>query len=387
MRFLLSSSLSTRTNGRSQSSILVRKSMAWSILSSFVVLSTLFSSQSSLLSGSSSLVAAAPPSGFCGDCQTYALAIAPCGGTFTAADIAINGAYTPAQQYSKCLCTSVMQGVLWKCGGCQKNDGFKIDVPPPQKHQTMCLDWGVSIQDYNAPYTGPVAPGTAADLGNGGKNPVTTGQPGNNNNNNNPNTSTNGGPSSTSNTTQPSSSNDKSVTEDKSSGSGPSGAAIGISLGIIGVAVIAGLISVFMMRRRRARRHAPLDLDGTYLNVDNSWEKPRPGSPSLNASPMVNAPAPATRGPMMGNHNASPFDRRPPGGGGGSVVGGYDPQYDQYDQYNNGGGYGGGGYDQYHHHGGMPQQNYPAHDYGYDHTVPTSGPYHSSKHSEAGHYM
>lgn len=192
--------------------------------------------------------------------------------------------------------------------------------------------------------------------------------------------------------TNPSSSSDNSVGggQTESSG-GPSGTAIGISLGIIGVALVAGVVAVTMMKRRR-RRHAPLELDGTYVGLDdNTWEKPRPASPPMAPAPIASGASPSVAsrmaaGPMAGMSRPSPFESRP--GGGGSVVnGGYDHQYDHYD-----GGYGQPvqGYDQYQNHGGYDQgyQYQGHHDYGYEQQVPPqSAPaYHiGGKGGEGGH--
>ncbi|KAF9191253.1 hypothetical protein BGZ51_007573 [Haplosporangium sp. Z 767] len=340
----------------------------------------------------SALVSAAPITpGFCGDCQTFANAVAPCGGTFTPKDIEITGTYVVPQALAKCACTELMQKVLWTCARCEMLAGFDTHSDPPQKYQTQCMAWGTTIDQYRAPYTGDIAPGTSTELNRGPVPPAppTTsgGNNGGNNGGNSGSTSTGTGTSGASSPT----SSDSSTAGSESSG--PNGTAVGISLAIIGIAVVAGGVAMVMMKRKR-RRHEPLDLDGTYVNFDNQWEKPpRPQSPAM----MPAAPMPS-RGPAQAVHRPSPFETRP--GGGGSVVGGYDPQYDQYDQYghnqpNGAGGYDGyshsnhGGYDQAYHQG--PSQGYQPHDYGYEHAMPTSGtplpPYHAGKGPEGGQYL
>ncbi|KAF9285100.1 hypothetical protein BGZ68_004149 [Mortierella alpina] len=365
--------------------------MSWSLFSTITILSTLLS-LSSL--SPSSLVSAAPNTpGFCGDCQTFSNAISPCGVTFTSSDIEINGTYIPPQSAAKCICTDVLQKVLWNCARCELLAGYNAHSQPPQAYQTQCIGWGMLPTEWRQPYTGVVAPGTSTPL-TGGTNPPGQPSAGTGGSGSNPTTggATSGSASGTGSMPNPS--------EGSSSdgGSGPNGTAIGISVGIMGVAVAAGVVSMFMIRRRRNRRHAPLELGDHYVGMDDhQWEKPsRPQSPMMPASVATGAPV-ASRGPMQAPHRPSPFESRP--GGGGSVVGGYDGQYDQYEPYGHGGGGGGGGggYETYSNHGGYdpnyrqgPPQGYPPRDYAFDHAMPTSGtplpPYHGGK-SEGGHYM
>ncbi|KAF9111940.1 hypothetical protein BGX27_004200 [Mortierella sp. AM989] len=333
------------------------KRMSWSILSTLTILITLLSIS---LSPSSTQVSAAPlVPGFCGDCQTFANAIQPCGETFAPANIEITGNYVIPQTAAKCICSDVMQSVLWTCSRCEQLNGFAVKTDPPQKYQTTCMGWGITIDQWKAPYTGAVAPGTTTPI-NGAV--VPPGQPSSG-------TATGSVPSTNGTGTAPATpSGSNGTSTDTESSGGLNGTAIGISLGIIGVAVLGGAVAMFMMKRSR-RRHEPLDLDGTYVGLDDQWEKPRPQSPA-----SIPAPAPITaRGPAR----PSPFESRP--GGGGSVVGGYDGQYEQYEQYDNqyppqypnGYGYQGQGHQGYGGAGG--------HDYGYEHTVPTSAPYHAKK--------
>ncbi|KAF9574159.1 hypothetical protein EC968_007254 [Mortierella alpina] len=364
-------------------------SMSRSLFSTITILSTVLS-LSSL--SPSSLVSAAPNTpGFCGDCQTFSNAIAPCGATFTNTDIEISGTYIPPQSAAKCICTEVLQKVLWNCARCELLAGFNAHSQPPQAYQTQCIGWGMVQSEWKAPYTGVVAPGTSTPL-TGGTNPP--GQPpaGTSGSGSNPTSdgTTSGTASGTGSMPNPS---DGSTSD---GGSGPNGTAIGISVGIMGVAVVAGVVFMFMLKRRRNRRHAPLELGDHYVGMDDhQWEKPsRPQSPMIPASVATGAPV-ASRGPMQAPHRPSPFESRP--GGGGSVVGGYDGQYDQYEPYGHGGNGGGGGYDTYSNHGGYdpsyrqgPPQGYPPRDYAYEHAMPTSGtplpPYHGGK-SDGGHYM
>ncbi|KAI1321496.1 hypothetical protein EDD11_005187 [Mortierella claussenii] len=293
-----------------------------------------------------------------------------------------------------------MQRVLWTCARCEKFAGFTTNTPPPQKYQTQCMAWGVTITDWKAPYTGPVAPGTSttpltsAGGGGGTTQPVNPGTGGTTSSVTSPTGGNGNVTSSGSSSVSPTSTDGAGAGAGPSSG--PSGTAIGISLGIIGVAAMSGAIAVFMMKRSRRRRHEPLDLDGTYVGLDDQWEKPgRVQSPPMIPSPIASGAPVASRGPMQPGHRPSPFGSRP--GGGGSVVGGYEPQYDQqYDQYDNKydhpyvaphhpPGPPGGGYDAYNH--GSGYQGYAAHDYGYEHTVPTSGPFHGGKGGEGGQYL
>ncbi|KAF9351549.1 hypothetical protein BGX26_010480 [Mortierella sp. AD094] len=396
MRLSLFSRSSSSTTGLHPSSS-SNKRMSWSVLSTLTILVTLLSIS---FSPSTTQVSANPASpGFCGDCQTFANAIAPCGVTFGPSDIEINGTYSPPQAAANCICSDVLQSVLWTCARCELLAGYNSHSDPPTKYHTTCIGWGATIAQWNAPYTGVVAPGTTTPLTSGGGTtsggatttlPATTVPVA-------PGTSAPGGTTSSGSTSSGSSampgttsiSAGNSTSTDTSGSSGPNGTAIGISLGIIGVALVGGVFAMFMMKRNR-RRHEPLELDGTYVGLDDSWEKPaRAQSPA-----MIPAPAPITaRGPAR----HSPFESRP--GGGGSVVGGYDGQYEQYDhnyapQYQggiaNGGGYGYQGYsDQGYVDQGYGDKGYGGHDYGYEHTVPTSGAYHGGKAGSevGGQYM
>ncbi|KAF9311257.1 hypothetical protein BG003_007594 [Podila horticola] len=362
------SSPSTGTTTSSSSTF--RKSMTWSILSLLVLTLSL-----------TTYTDAALTAGFCGDCQTFSNAIGVCGGTFSKTDIEIQTPYALPQAYAKCVCSDTMQKVLWTCKRCEELAGFKVSTPPPNAYRSTCIGWGITAADYMAPYTGVVAPGTQGITGGGDTNPsgpVTSGGGANP-------TGGNGGTTSSSGTPGQPSPSDGTNPSGNDGGGGVNSAAVGISLGIIGIAAVGGGAAVFMMKRRRHARHAPLDLGDNYVGLEDQWEKPaRPSSPPMAPAPIASGAPLASRGPMQGR--PSPFETRP--GGGGSVVGGYDGQYDQYDQYHHGGsqagGYNdgykqGGQYDQnyYQGHGqpGYGQPGYPPHyDYGYDHTVPSSGP-------------
>ncbi|KAG0253662.1 hypothetical protein BG011_006236 [Mortierella polycephala] len=374
------------------------RSWAWSILFSVVILNSFLSILSPSTAGGKALAALTP--GFCGDCQTFAYAIAPCGGTFVPTDIEIDGEYVLQQAHSKCVCSDVMQKVLWTCAKCEFLAGHQSKGPPPQKYQTQCMAWGMTIDEWKAPYTGQVAPGTQTELGNGGVNPPapppseTTGgpgtkptQPGGGNGGGN---GGNGSKPSSTDPDKPSASSDNSVTDGSAQAdSGPNTTAIIISVCIIGVAGVAGAVAVVMMKRRR-RRRTPLDLDSSpalanFMAKDDQWDKPRPSSPPLPPAPVASA------APVVGGGRHHQYDQFE-----GSVAGGYDPKYDQYDQYGHPGGHPGGhgAYDGYgqgqygqgqypeHHYQGQydqgyhPQQEaYPMHDYGYDHSV-SGAPHH-----------
>ncbi|KAG0286656.1 hypothetical protein BGZ96_009267 [Linnemannia gamsii] len=328
--------------------------MAWSLLCSMVILSSFLTFLSPSTGGGRAL--AALEQGFCGDCQTFSNAIGVCGGTFTAADIEVPTEYVLNQLYAKCTCTAVMQTVLWNCAKCEFLAGHGSKGVPPKKHKMTCLAWGITNDAYNAPYTGVVAPGTVTDVNNPNPPPVpeptitpkptTTGSP-------KPSTTTGGGnnsdggdkPSGTSSSTSNPSNSQDSLNGDKNasgSSSGPNTAAIGISVGIIGVAFIAGVMAVVMMKRRRRRRRSPLDLDDSpalanFAALDDKWENKanRPMSPPLPPAPIASAT------PVVGGGRGNGRG----GYGEGSVVGGYDAQYDaQYDdQYGYGHGHHGGG--------------------------------------------
>lgn len=143
-----------RSSGRMTSSTKSTSSSFFTTLFVFTTLLAFFSSSSNNL-----FVDAGVSPGFCGDCQTFANAIQPCGVTFGNTDIEINGTYSPVAA-AKCICSDVMQRVLWTCAKCEFLAGFNSHSPPPQAYHTTCIGWGQSIQDWNAPYTGVVAPGT-----------------------------------------------------------------------------------------------------------------------------------------------------------------------------------------------------------------------------------
>ncbi|KAF9943029.1 hypothetical protein BGZ67_008660 [Mortierella alpina] len=192
-----------------------------------------------------------------------------CGGTFTNKDIEIVGEYVLQQAYSKCLCKSVIQQVLWTCAKCELLAGFsQAKAPPPQKYQTQCIAWGHSIDEWKAPFLGKVAPGTVTDVGAGPNPPAP--QPSTPTNNPNPpkpgpsSTGSGGGgkPPSSADPTSPSATSDNSSNPGgpTETNSGPNTTAIGISVGIIGVVGVAGAIVVVMMKKkkRRAMRHIDL---------------------------------------------------------------------------------------------------------------------------------
>ncbi|KAF9387658.1 hypothetical protein CPB97_002251 [Podila verticillata] len=389
MRFFTSTSSST-----SSSSSLPRK--AWSLLYPALI-ATAFTS----------LASAALDPGFCGDCQTYALAIQPCGGTFTNADIQVPGEYVLPQPLAKCICSAVIQKVLWTCAKCASFGGSKFAAVPPNKYQTACMSWGTTVDEWNAPYTGASAPGTQTDLG-GGPNPpppppLTSATTTTSSSTARP--SGGGGPSSgsdketstDSNGNLPTGTSDNSTSGEKSGDSTPNGKAIGISVGIIGVAAIAGVVAVFMMKRRRRRR--PLDLDSSpalanFMELDSHGsgrEKYlRPASPPMAAAPVASAT------PAVSRHRNYAE--------GGSVVGGYDAQYDHYGHGHVQGydGYGQGQYDQYgdqynEQYYGQGYYDQHQHGYGrdyYDRPAASQGPSVPpppgsvvGKPNEGGHYM
>ncbi|KAI1320937.1 hypothetical protein EDD11_009260 [Mortierella claussenii] len=399
---LSSSSLRTSVAARNT------QSLAWSILCSIVVLNSFLAILSPSTAGGRALAGLNP--GFCGDCQTFSNAIGVCGGSFGPTDIEINGEYVLQQTYSKCICTEVMQKVLWTCAKCEFLAGHQSKSPPPQKYQTQCMAWGMTIEEWRAPYKGVVAPGTQTDVGGGGANPPSVTpqppvptpsdkpapnkpQPSSGGGGTNPTSGTGGDkPSSSSDPALPSSSSDNSVSgggTTSESNSGPNTTAIGICVGIIGVAVVAGSIAVVMMKRRR-RRHTPLDLDslpgaGTqFVSSEDKWENPthhhhHPASPPLPPAPIASAAPIVGRGGHRAGYDGPAYME------GSSIVGGYDGQYDGYDQYAHHVGGPGGAYDGYggqyggqypdqHRHGGQYDQGYrpshgtrdvyPMHEYG-----------------------
>ncbi|OAQ29174.1 hypothetical protein K457DRAFT_126170 [Linnemannia elongata AG-77] len=384
-----------------------RTTSAWTLLNMSILLSSFLATTNISGSSSSSLVSGAPATGFCAECETYAMVIQPCGGSFTEKDISINGVYSPPESDGACVCKSVIQRLLWNCAKCiSLGTGLQAKSPPPQQFQMTCTAWKQPFSLWTSAYTGPVAPGTTSPLSPDNNNPTGTPPPAN------PSPGTTGGSGNSMTGTGTASGNLPSgTTGDSTSGesSGPNGTAIGISLGIIGIAAVGGAAAVVMMKRRR-RRHTPLELDDSYVGLDNQWEKPpRPQSPPMMPAPIASGARAGGGGGGMGR--PSPFESRPGNGsvsGGGSVVGGYDnSQYDQYDYHQGGGstvvgsnygdfddGYGKqqqhGGYNQgYGHQGyGHHDQGYPPHDhqgaynhdYGYDHPVPTSNaPYHGGR--------
>ncbi|KAF9171238.1 hypothetical protein BGX20_007912 [Mortierella sp. AD010] len=359
------------------------------------------SSSPSSSSRTATKVHAALEPGFCGDCQTFSNAISVCGGSFGPADIEINGEYVLQQAYSKCTCTEVMQRVLWTCAKCELLAGHQSKSAPPQKYQTQCIAWGMTIQEWKAPYTGVVAPGTKTNVTG-----ETTDTPA-------PGTTTAAKPTTptggavspsagegevstgTSSSAQPGSTSDKSVSGDGNATETTSGlntTAVGVCVGIVGVAIVAGAMATVMMKRRK-RRHVPLDLD-SLPGLEDKWETPhRPTSPS---PPMPIASAtPAARGGHHPQYNDHGYAE-------GSVVGGYDGQYDGrydgYDQYRGAAPYnpyhGQYGNPQYADYGQYEQNAYPMNEYNnYEHNAQTDqalgGMHHKSgsKADEPGKYL
>ncbi|KAG0035279.1 hypothetical protein BGZ81_010592 [Podila clonocystis] len=362
---------------------------AWSLLCTALVASTF-----------TGIASAALDPGFCGDCQTYANAVQPCGGTFTNADIQVPGEYVLPQPLAKCICSAVIQRVLWTCAKCAVFGGSKFAAVPPNKYQTQCMAWGTTVDQWNAPYTGVVAPGTQTDTGGGPAPPppppVTSSSTPSLSPKPSSSSGGNKGTSTDSNGNQPTGTSDNATSGEKSSESSPNGKAIGISVGIIGVAAIAGVVAVFMMKRRRRRR--PLNLDSSpalanFMEQDSHGsgreKNLRPTSP-----PMVPAPvASATPAVSRGHRNYVE--------GGGSVVGGYDQQYDHYGHGQGYDGYSHGQYDQYGNHYDeqyYEQGYYDQHqhgygqEYGYDPAAsqgPSAPPAGSvvGKPNEGGHYV
>ncbi|KAG0204993.1 hypothetical protein BGX28_003243 [Mortierella sp. GBA30] len=357
--------------------------MAWSVVTCFIVLISSLSFLSPSTSGGRALAALTP--GFCGDCQTFVSVIGECGGTFGPADIEINGEYAIQQPYSKCICKDVIQKLLWNCAKCELLAGHQSKAPPPQKYRMQCITWGMTPAEWLAPYTGPVAPGTQADLG-GGPNPPAPSNPATSSNpkpTGGTATTDNGGskPSSSSDPNSPSASSDNSVSpEDKTgsgSGSGLNTTAIGISVGIIGVAAIAGVAAVVMMKTRRRRRRASFDT--TALSHMRSPSPP----PHVASSELHARDYPAAPASVIGAHDR--YGHR-------QVIG-----YEEPERYNNGSGNGsfapmGRGqqyypqdeyqhyhaheeYQQYHPHDGFQQTQYPSQHYDYESKHPSRVPY------------
>ncbi|KAG0294443.1 hypothetical protein BGZ96_001171 [Linnemannia gamsii] len=388
-----------------------RATSGWTQLSVLVLLTSFLATNNFIGSSSSSSLVSAQVPGFCAECETYAMVVGPCGGKFEPKDIAIDGTYSPLQSDANCVCKAVIQKLLWNCAKCMSLNGGKLaKSPPPQQYQMTCQNqWKTPATLWNTAYGGPVAPGTTTPLGSD-SNPIGVPPPVN------PDPATTGGSggnggtgTGTSSGTLPSGSGTGSAGESNSGNesSAPNGTAIGISLGIIGIAAVGGAAAVVMMKRRR-RRHTPLELDDSYVGIDNQWEKPpRPQSPPMMPAPIVSG-ARAGGGGAGGMGRPSPFESRPGNGsvsGGGSVVGGYDgSQYDQQYDYHQGGGstvvgsnygdyddgygnkqqqYNNQGYGYGHHDQGYPPHDHQGaynHDYGYDHPVPTSNaPYHGSR--------
>ncbi|KAG0052076.1 hypothetical protein BGZ83_003009 [Gryganskiella cystojenkinii] len=253
------------------SPVVFKRSFGRFLFNSLLILQSLALFLSSSTSPSFFASAGLQP-GYCGDCQTFSNAISVCGGTFGPADIEnLNGQeYVLQQQYQKCVCTDVIRQVLWNCAKCVTLGGHNAKAPPPTKYQTQCIAWGMTIDEWRAPYTGPVAEGTQADVtGGGGTNPPPPPPPPQTSSPSKATTTTDtkptgggGGDSDKSSSAiSPSSSSDNSVSPSDKSESGVNSTAIGISVGIIGVAAVAGIVAVVMMKRRRRRRHLPLDLD------------------------------------------------------------------------------------------------------------------------------
>ncbi|KAK3807619.1 MAG: hypothetical protein J3Q66DRAFT_406151 [Benniella sp.] len=337
------------------------KTLAWSLLCSLVALQSALSVQAALQPG------------FCGDCQTFSNAIGVCGGTFTEADITAE--YTlelQSPQNAKCICTSSMQSVLWKCASCMSLGGKPFKSPPPNKFQTTCMKtFNITAAEYNAPYTGVVAPDTQGLVGDGtpappvlpnnptppptqpgtGGNGNGNGNGGNGNGNGGNGNGGSGGSGSQPSADIPVPSSNADTATSESTSTGPSSTVIGAAAGVVGVAMFAGMFAVVAMKRRR-RRHTPLDLDSLPGHgLDDKWDKPHlPPSPALHPAPPAMPPAHVSGAVRGGGYD---------GGQGyaeGSVVGGYD-NYDNYDQYRGGP----GAYDQY---GGQYPNQYGDQQYG-----------------------
>ncbi|KAF9166045.1 hypothetical protein DFQ26_008799 [Actinomortierella ambigua] len=273
-----------------------------------------------LLSVLSAVQGALQP-GFCPDCQTFAQAMVPCGGTLTPAQVEINGNYDLQENLAKCQCTAVMQAMLWTCGRCEKANGHQINMPPPNAHRTQCVSkWGITAAAYDAPYDGPVVEGTETKTGST-TNPSTPPPTNGGNGGNGGSKTSDGGSSSTGGANIPSPSTDKSG-DSSSESSGPNTTAIGISVGIIGVAIVGGLVAMAMMKRRRHRRHQPLELNppplSGFTNLDDQWEKPghtsslSGGGGGGSGGSVIGAVEPsvaASRMPMQGR--PEPFESRP----------------------------------------------------------------------------
>ncbi|KAG0374596.1 hypothetical protein BGX24_010196 [Mortierella sp. AD032] len=288
-----------------------RKTLSiWTLLSVLVLLSAFMASNTSS-------TASAAASGFCPECQTYAYVVQQCGGTFTESTIMIDGEYNPPQELGNCVCKAVIQRLLWNCSKCVQLGGKMAKTPPPTAYQTTCNNWKIPYSTWISGYTGTVAPGTLSPLTKenspdpnpnpvgpvpppGGLNPTTSTGAGN----------TNGGTGTSSGTLPTNSDGSTSGTGEST---GPNGTAIGISLGIIGVAAVAGGFAVVTMKRRR-RRHTPLELDGTYVGLEDQWEKPaRPQTPPMMPAPVANGGRGGGGGGGGGLMRPSPFESRPPG--------------------------------------------------------------------------
>ncbi|KAG0273523.1 hypothetical protein BGZ95_010676 [Linnemannia exigua] len=363
----------------SRSTTSTARSMTWSVLCTLVILNSFLALLSPSTSGG--LAHAAPDIGFCADCKTFSNAIGVCGGTFGPADIEKPGEYVLQQAYAKCTCTEVMQKVLWTCAKCEYFAGKGSQGVPPKKHKMTCLDWGITVAEYAMPYTGVVEPGTTTDLTGGGTpnpppttttttvNPIPpTDKPTTGGGGGGTSTGGNGKPSGTSSDpSSPSASHDSLNGDKTETGStGPNTAAIGISVGIIGVAFVAGIMTVVMMKRRR-RRRSPLDLDSSpalanFVALEDKWD---------------NKPSRYGEGSVVGGGYDAQYDGHYDAYG---HHGGYDAQYEGYGQgvhgYSGGGGqqydhYQGSQYDQGYDQGYHPGQQdaYQMHDYGYDQHV------------------
>ncbi|KAG0215536.1 hypothetical protein BGX28_009584 [Mortierella sp. GBA30] len=267
--------------------------MAWSILTYFIIIICSLGFLSSSTSGGRAL--AALTEGFCSDCETFANAIGVCGGTFLPENIEINGEYALQEPYAKCICQNAIQKVLWNCAQCERLAGHQSTAPSPQIYKTQCIHWGMTPDAWKAPYTGPIAPGTQADLSGGdGPNPTTPSTstaPSHPIKSSNPTISSlqivsslptsskpnpkpkgaattvgdgRSGPSSPTDSMLPSPSSDNSVNLSgrKESGSGLNMLAIEIAVGIVGLAVIAGVIVVLLLKIRRRRQE---DFFGSHM--------------------------------------------------------------------------------------------------------------------------
>ncbi|KAG0201727.1 hypothetical protein BGX28_005538 [Mortierella sp. GBA30] len=246
-------------------------SMTWSVVISVVILACWLPFLSPATSGGRSHGALSP--GFCPDCGTIANLLIPCAGTFTPADVEVNGELQLLQQqrYSGCICKEVIIGLISNCVQCERLNGYNPVAPSSQVLLTTCIKWGMNSDDWKAPYTGPVVPGTEANLGNG-PNPPAPSNPATTTTASKPITTTISTPKSTGGTTtivnggsKPSlssgpnmpgsSSSPDNITNpagDKAgSSSSLSKTTIGIVIGIVGLVIVAGVVAIVVKKNQR----------------------------------------------------------------------------------------------------------------------------------------